>query len=142
MYKFIEKRELKEIEKSEVVKLLDGNSDIYSDFYLTKNNIRLYIKENIDLLYDIVLKGDKLITTKYMIAVILGYSDNSPRKYLKILTNDITKIPELLETISWKIECNIFMKIKKNNPIREILINNRFEVIGGRGKEILLEKKI
>ena len=74
------------MEKQLIENILKNLIDLYGDFYITKNNLRYSIKENVDLLCECVKKGDRLFLDEKGIAVVLGYSDNAPRKYIKIRT--------------------------------------------------------
>ena len=131
------KNEFKEIESiiSELV-------DVYSDFYITRNNLRLFIKENLDLFKECLQRGDKICYgDEEGVAFITGWSDNANRIYLKILAKDNNSANRLLKVISWNIKTDLFIKIKKNNPIKKTLERNGFRYKANRGKEILLERK-
>lgn len=132
---------LSEKEKKQISGLLSELTDIFGDFYITKNNLRLFIKENPDTLFKCVQSGDKLAYNQEGMAVVVGYSDNAPRKYLKVLTKDDKTVSDLIKRISWDMDCDLFVKIKKNNPLRKILEQNYFSFAGGRGKEILLVRR-
>jgi len=135
------KSTLSEKDKKQILNILNELIDIYSDFYLTKNNLRYYIKENLDLLYKCLREGDKIMFDKEGIVVITGWSDKSPRKYVKLLAKDNTILDKLLKNLDWSISNDLFIKIKRNNPLKEVLLKNKYKFIGGRGKEILLMKK-
>ena len=120
--------------------LLELN-DTYSDYYITKNNLRLSIKENLLTLFDGLKRGDKIAFDENAIGVIVGYSDNAPRKYLKILAKDDKSIEALIKIISWNIKEDLWVKIKKNNPMLKVLEKNYFKFHAGRGKESLLVKR-
>lgn len=115
--------------------------DLYSDFYLTKDNLRLAIKENMYLLYNLLSKGDKIIFDEKGIAVIIGFAEKSPRKYLKILAKDNKTFDRLIKNVDWNLPYDIYAKVKKNNPLKEILLKNKFKFRGNRGQEILLYKE-
>lgn len=137
------KGQLTKKEEHQVWMLLNELPDIYSDFYITRNNFRLFIKENIDLLYECLKKGDKIaFDEEYGLIFVTGWSDNASRKYLKILTRDSHSANKLLKILSWSIKTDLYCKIKKNNPVKEALISNGFQFAGNRGKEILLIRKI
>jgi len=135
------KSTLSEKDKKEVFNILNEVIDIYSDFYLTKNNLRYYIKENIEILYKSLHDGDKTIFIDGGIAVILGWSDKSPRKYLKLLAKDNKIADRLIKNINWNITEELYCKIKKNNPLKNILLQNKWKFAGDRGKEILLKRE-
>lgn len=128
-------------EQTHIRFLLEEISDIYGDFYLTKNNLRLYIKENQNILFDCLKKGDKIAYDDNGMAIITGFSDKMPRKYIKILAEDNNQAEKLIKVINWNLKCDLFVKIKKNNPLKEVFQANGFRFMGGRGKEMLLVRK-
>ncbi len=136
------KGQLSKKERQQVDSLLEEFSDLYGDFYITKDNLRLFIKENKHLFFECLKKGDKVIwDDEKGIIFITGYSDKAPRKYIKILTNNEELVGKLLKVLLWQTDCDLYAKVKKNNPIRRILQNNGFRFCGDRGKEILLCRK-
>jgi len=127
-----------------VTSLLSECLDIYKDFYITKNNLRLFIKDNLDLFFKDLTKGDKILFNENGILVICGFSDESPRKYIKILTkeNNLQVANVLIQhAIGNFNNIDLFIKIKKVNPVLQILYNNGFIWQGSRGVEVLLVKK-
>jgi len=133
--------QLNKKEQLEISILLDEIIDEYSDFYLTRDNIRLYIKDNKDILFDSLQKGNYIAYTQNGIAIIDGYADNAKRKYVKILSRDIKLADKLLTIINANIKDILFCKLKKKNPILEVFKNNGFEFKGSRGLEVLLTKE-
>jgi len=121
--------------------LLEEYTDEYRDFYITQSNLRLFIKENPHLLFKALKKGDKIVYGEEGIVFVTGWSDNSKRKYLKVLSKDNNSADKLLKILLWKINTDLYIKIKKNNPLSEILKKNGFYFKGDRGKEILMVKK-
>lgn len=135
------KSKFTEKEKLEIEILISELKDLYGDFYITRNNIRLYIKENIHLLFDSLNKGDFLVYEKNKgVLLVTGFSDNAKRIYVKILAKDLDSTEKLIKNAIWHCECPLYIKIKKNNPIIPILKNNNFKFLGDRGKEILLKR--
>ena len=55
------KSTLSKNDKKKINSILYNLNDVFSDFYITKNNLRYYIKENLDLLYKLLSKGDKIL---------------------------------------------------------------------------------
>lgn len=115
--------------------------DIYRDAYITKNNLRLFIKDNLDMVFQGISKGDYIAYDSFGVALVTGFSDNGNRKYLKILTQDLKFVEKLIRVIFWNLECDLWIKIKKNNPLKSVLLKNGFQFAGSRGKEILLVHK-
>lgn len=116
-------------------------SDIYGDFYITQNNLRLYLKENIHILYKALEKGDKVIFGEEGIIFITGWSDKSDRKYVKILAKDSDNADKLIKVLNWNLQQELYIKIKKNNPIKVALQRNGFRFKGDRGAEVLLRRE-
>ena len=128
-------------EISQVQSIIVDLVDTYGDFYVTKNNLRLFIKDNMDVLLDCLKKGDKIAFDDSGVAIVTGYSDNSPRKYLKILTNDLKDVDALLKIVYWNVKEDLYCKIKNINPLKDVLLSGGFKFMGGRGKEVLLMHK-
>jgi hypothetical protein len=135
------KQYLKIREKIDIIILMEELKDFYGDFYLTKNNLRLYIKENLESLFKTIKKGDKVIIGKEGLAIITGYADHNPRKYVKLLTKDLIVAEKLLKFINWNFEIELYAKLKRNNPLLNSFYKNGFNFCGGRGKEVLIMRK-
>jgi hypothetical protein len=125
-------------EEAQIFGLLQEVNDPYSDAYITKNNIRLFIRENFDVLKTCLKQGDKISFNEKGLAVVVGYSDKAPRKYLKLLIKDLEDAPGLVKKLYWHLKEDLFCKVKNNNPLKDVLLSNGFRFIGGRGKEVLL----
>lgn len=135
------KNKLTKKDELKIFCILDELNDYYSDFYITKNNLRLFIKDNLLLMFKDLAKGNKIIFNDKGVAIITGYADKNNRKYLKILAMDKKTYKELLYNIEWNIQDDLYVKIKSKNPIWKVLLDNRFKVFQYRGKEVLLYKK-
>jgi len=136
------KQMLEKKERKMVESILSELSDVYSDFYITRNNLRLYIKENLDLLYESLEKGDRIAyDSEGGIGLIIGYSDKSPRKYLKLIAKDERLADRIIKCVLWNIPEELFVKIKKNSPYKQVFEKNGFRFAGDRGQELLLCRK-
>ena len=135
------KEKITDIEKKEIDSVLNEISDVFSDFYVTKENLRLFIKENSELLYDSLNKGDKIAYCDKGIIFITGWSDKAKRIYVKLLSEDESTIDKMLQVVLWNIKCDLWIKIKKNNPANQIVQKYGFKFFGSRGCEILLHKE-
>jgi len=120
--------------------VVDENIDPYNDFYITKDRMRLYLKDNQDLLFGGLKKGDKIVYQEELgIIFVTGFSDGFDRKYIKILAKDSHSVGKLLKRMLWELKnTDLYIKIKLNNPIKEVLEKNGWKYFGARGKEILL----
>lgn len=141
MIKIKNKLSRKEVEEISI--LLQFLPDPYGEFFITRNNLRLYLKSNPSLLFKILAKGDYIAydTEGKGIALITGWSDESKRKYVKVLVSDNRVVDKLLKAISWKIKIDLFCKLKKKNPLLKYFYNNNYVFFAGRGLEILLKRK-
>ena len=129
-------------EEKLVLNILNESQDLYGDNYITRANLRLFLKENPGLLFQGLQKGDKLFYEEDEGLIFVdGYSDKSPRKYIKIITKTEDSANRLLKTLQWHIKEDLFCKIKKNNPIKRVLERNGFRFCGDRGKELLVCRK-
>jgi hypothetical protein len=142
----IKSNTLGETEKKHLGYILYEICDAYGDFYLTKDNIRIPFRDNKEIFYECIQKGDKVIyddDREDGVAIILGYSDKSPRKYLKILSKSPDAISRMLKFINWHVnKIPLYIKIKKNNPLVNILRQNNFSFQGNRGNELLMCKQV
>ena len=111
--------------------------DSYGDCYLTHQNLRYSIKENVKMLIDCVENGDMLYQGDNGYLLITGFSDNAERKYIKIITEDLNSAKELLNQAK-DIEENLWIKLKNHNPMIKICEECGFKKIANRGKEILM----
>jgi len=130
-------------EHSKIEAILEDNIDLYGDFYFTHDNIRISIRDNIDVLYRCLRKGDIVIYNENEkgIAIITGYSDKAERKYVKILAKDEENVDDLLKIIQWNIRRDLYVKIKKNSKFLKCFQRNYYKFLGDRGNEVLLFKK-
>lgn len=126
-------------EKKLINDILNKISDVYTDFYITRSNLRLFIKDNKDLLFSALEKGDKIVyNTENGIIFVTGFSDGGKRIYIKPLIQNAEAGDKLLKVLLWNTDYDIYAKIKKNHPFKNVLLRNNFKFVGDRGKEILL----
>ena len=125
-------------DKRKIACILTDLCDIYRDFYLTKNNLRLFIQDNITVLFDDMGKGDLIAFGKEGIGIITGYSDKAKRKYIKILANTQANADKIIHVLLWEAKCDLWAKVKANSFLRLALENNNFRYYKYRGREILL----
>jgi len=128
----------------EVYDLLVDLKDFYRDFYITKDNVRLFIKDNFELVLSDLKKGDRILWNEHVLAFIVGFADKNPRKYLKIVGRNLREIDKFLRfALKWNIpKIDLYAKMKKRNKIVSVLQKNGFQIIGDRGKEYLLCRKV
>jgi len=138
------KEGLSKKEKRFVLNALENNVDLYSDFYVTKDNIRIGIRENSDILFKYLGRGDMILyeeDNEAGFGLVTGWSDKASRKYVKILTKDLELADKLLKINNWNANIDLYAKLKKNNPLGKVFLKNGFSFKGDRGNEILLMRK-
>ena len=131
-------------ERRIIENILDTNVDLYGDYYITRSNIRIYLRDNPDILFDCLNKSDEMVYDEQNengMAFISGWSDKSPRKYVKILTKDEKLASSFLKIISWNARIDLYAKLKKNNPLIKVFQKSGYIFLGDRGSEILLCRK-
>ena len=141
---YICKEGLNKSEKKLVKNILDSTCDLYSDFYITSNNIRIPLRDNPEVLFDYLNKGDVVVyeeDNETGIGLVTGFSDRSPRKYVKLLTKDEHLASNLLKIINWNATIDLFAKLKKNDPLIKVFQRNGYSFKGDRGSEILLMRQ-
>ena len=138
---YIIKQGLNKKEKKQIQFILGEVCDLYSDFYVTKNNVRIPLRDNPEVLFDYLRKGDRIvyeIDGEKGLGLVTGWSDKSSRIYVKVLTKDLKSANNFLKIINWNIFVDLYCKLKKNNPLSKIFLRNGYVFKGDRGSEILL----
>jgi len=135
------KQRLNKKEEQAVSFLLNDLIDVYKDFYITKNKLRLFIKENKEVLFKGLRKGNLIAYNEKGLAIIVGFSDKHPRKYLKCLAVNEIESKKLIQALLWNVKFDLYAKIKRRNELLNILKAFGFKFKGSRGQEILLERK-
>jgi len=126
-------------EKQYISMIISDTVDVWGDFYITKDRLRLFIRENLHILWESLSKGDKIVYGEEGIILITGFCDNSERKYIKILSNNEENTNKLLKILNWNItDISLYAKVKKDSYVLKALQKNGFKFKGDRGKEILL----
>lgn len=117
--------------------------NVDDDFYLTENNSRLTIKDDISL--------KKLIKQCSIIMIIenrgdvmgaiclwKSFGNNVCRYYVKLNAMNESIADSLIKVFLWNVKKDVYIKIKKDSKFYKVLRNNKFEFFGSRGKELLL----
>jgi len=124
--------------------------DRYDDFYFTTNRERKYFRnlENAKQYMSKIKRGEVCFVEKDMgVICTWGFSDKSPRVYLKILYKNLDKIKSLLKAFLGTYgNKDFYIKIKSNNRLKDILTDVKsllgFVVLPGlRGNDILFYRK-
>ncbi len=161
-------RSLKSSDKSAFICFCIQNRDSNSDFYVTRNNKRLFLnnmKVAKSVFNDCLKHGDKCFIKEenneiVAVLLIIGYKDKMDRKYVKMLSKNQDDCRDLFRCLQWQRLNNLFIKSRKNNiqfvKYDERLKENKytkgykpsyfarklgFRIIVVRDKEILLKKE-
>jgi len=118
--------------------LIQDIKDNYQDFYITKDRERTFLKD-LNLISKL-LKTQEIygIFDGELKAIMMIYKEKGFRPYLKFLSNKTKYTYHLLKYLSWNNNDEIFLKVKKSNPLANISLRFGFRFIGNRGNEILL----
>jgi len=136
--------------------------DPYSDFFITKDNKRLYLTNiaNAKLAFDDCIKrGNKCFIKEEKgeikaVLLVVGFKDKFDRKYVKVLAKSKRDTLDLFSFLQWQDLDNLFMKVKVSNTnfVRYdernkrykpsyVLRKSGFSVISIRDREALLKKE-
>lgn len=103
--------------------------DKYSDFYITKDNQRLFLNNQkvAEKVFKNCLKaGDKSFVYEENgiikgVLLIVGYADKFDRKYIKVMASEEKVLSALFKMLVWKVDSDLYLKIRKDNPILKFL---------------------
>lgn len=129
----------------ELVDYIAENSDY--DFYFTKDNSRIYITDEKSLkqflretVQAYVYKDDRG-DFQGIILVWKSIGAGTKRYYVKMNARSAKIATDLLTVLTWNFNRELFVKIKKDNKLTEAFKYKGFRFIGGRGAQILLQRK-
>ena len=129
----IEKLKLKN--NIDVLDFFNNTYDKYSDFYITKDKQRIYLKNNLYLIKKF-LKNQEVYgeINKDLEGIITIYKEKGFRPYLKILAKNNNIVKRFIKFVIWNFSNNdLYVKLKKENPLGGILQSYGFKYIGNRG---------
>lgn len=139
---YIIKEGVSKKDKRLIEQILYNCVDLYGDFYSTKSNIRISLRDNPDEVFSYLRKGSKFAfenNNEQGIAIIL--KEKGFRTYVKVLTRDLNLATNLLKIINWNISEDLYVKIHKNNPLIKAFQRQGFKIKGDRGSEFLLYRQ-
>ena len=140
-------RNIKMKDKVRFIEFCKDYKDYFYDNYITLERERKFLNEvkiSKILFNNIMKRGDKAIIyeeneTIKGILIIVGFSDHFPRKYVKCLADDQIA-NKLFRFLNLNYNCELFMKLKYNNPLCEIIKIHKFRKCADRGREGLFIK--
>ena len=116
--------------------------DRFNDFYVTVDKNRLFLKD-LNLIEKILLKQEVYAAIdKEIDGMLMVYREKGFRPYVKVLAKDGKTGSDLIKFLIWNFATqDLFVKIKKSNPLVRILQRYGFIQLGDRGLEVLLTRK-
>lgn len=116
--------------------------DTHKDFYVTKNKERLFLTD-LDFIEKILDTQDVyVLEEKEIKGLLLIYKEKGYRPYVKILADTYDAARDLIKFLIWNyVDKDLFIKVKKDNPVFKIAQKYGFVFSGDRGSEILLFRK-
>jgi len=127
----------------DVYDFLSRVEDRFNDFYITKEKNRLFFKNNWELIKK-TLKYQECygLFDNGLRGIIIILRDKGFRPYVKVLAENRKFTIDLLKWFKWNfMNQNLFFKLKKENPLSQMILKTGFIKIGDRGLELLFEKK-
>lgn len=134
---------LKEKNLSDLIEFFDRVNDKYQDTYITLNKERIFLKGNW-LLIKKLLRYQEIyaVYDKEIKGIMIILREKNFRPYVKLLTENRKFTIDLLKFLKWNfLGQQLFFKLKKENPLSQMILKTGFIKIGDRGLELLFEKK-
>ena len=116
------------------------------DFYITENNVRLYMtdKTNLKKFFKqtaIILYNKEHGDYSGIIGVWKSIGGGKTRHYVKLNADNFDTAKNLLTALLWNFERDLYVKIRKDSKFVSAFKNKGFRFKGGRGCQILLYRK-
>lgn len=129
--------------KIDVYDFLSRVEDRHQDFYLTEDKSRKFLKNDWSLITKVLLKQEVYgLENNGIKAIMIIVRDKGFRPYVKLLAENSKYTIDMLKFLKWSyFEKDLYFKLKKNNPLSQIIKNTGFIKIGDRGLEDLFFKK-
>ena len=135
-------RRLNHRDTTDFCEFISRVKDSFEDFYITQNKQRVFLRDS--KLIKKILKYQEVyaIDDGEIHALLLIYREKGYRPYVKILSEKINYIYDLLKYLNWNFgNQELFIKVKRDNPIVHIAQKKWWNFLGARGQEILLIHK-
>lgn len=116
------------------------------DLYLTQDNNRIYIDDEISLKKLFKNSRDAFVLEEkgdYVAFCLVWKScgGDKVRHYLKLIAKDSIAASNLLRGFFWNVSnLELFTKINKRHKLLDVFKKYRFKFLGGRGRQILLKR--
>ena len=126
----------------DVKEFIKNTKDYYSELYITYKKERLFL--NNEYILEKILKHQEIygIFETELTGILLIFREKGFRPYVKFLTKDRDSQSKLIKFLMWNFsEKDLYLKLKKENPLSKYIQKFGFIFLGDRGTEILLYRK-
>jgi len=129
--------------KIDVYDFLERVDDKFQDFYLTEDKNRKFLKKDWSLIHKILIKQEVYgLENNGLKAILIIVREKGYRPYVKLLAENSKYTIDMLKWLKWNyFEKDLYMKLKKENPLSQTIIKTGFIKVGDRGRELLFFKK-
>lgn len=136
-------KKLKVPNKIDVYEFLSRINDRYEDTYITVNKERKFLKKDWSLIEKVLEKQEVYgLFQNGLKAIMIIFKEKGFRPYVKLLAENSKYTIDMLKFLKWNFfEKDLYMKLKKENPLSEQIKKTGFIMIGNRGRELLFYKK-
>ena len=136
-------KKLKIQNKIDVYEFLSRINDRYEDTYITVNKERKFLKKDWSLIEKVLQKQEVYgLFQNGLKVIMIIFKEKGFRPYVKLLSENSKYTIDMLKFLKWNFfEKDLYMKLKKENPLSEQIKKTGFVMIGNRGRELLFYKK-
>jgi len=136
-------KKLKVPNKIDVYEFLSRINDRYEDTYITVNKERKFLKKDWSLIEKVLEKQEVYgLFQNGLKAIMIIFKEKGFRPYVKLLSENSKYTIDMLKFLKWNFfEKDLYMKLKKENPLSEQIKKTGFVMIGNRGRELLFYKR-
>jgi hypothetical protein len=117
-------------------------NDTYQDFYITIDKNRTFLK-NYQIINKVIDRQELYgLFEGELKGILLIYREKGFRPYIKILATSKDSQLNLIKFLIWNFSNqDLYIKLKKRNPLSSLIQRYGFIFQGDRGEEILLFRK-
>jgi len=128
--------------KIDVYEFVQRIKDRFQDFYITQDNQRLFLTD-FDMIRKLLEKQEVYgVYEKGFKGLMIIYKEKGFRPYIKILTENRHAESSLIKYLMFNYsEQDLYIKLKKENPLSKYIRYFGFVPSGDRGQEVLLYRK-